>query len=85
MALIHIDYKFLWESICRWNRKAGRAVTRPVLVLWCVMRSPDTPKKDKLAIFASLAYLVFPIDLLDAKRLSVGCTSGSLDMPSMNL
>lgn len=85
MALIHIDYKFLWESICRWSRKSGRAATRSVLVLWYVMRSSDTPKKDKLAIFVSLAYLVFPIDLLDAKRLSGGWTSGSLDMPSMNL
>ena len=33
--------------------------------------APDTPKKDKLAIFASLVYLVFPIDLLDAKRLPI--------------
>lgn len=71
MTLINIDYKFLWESICRWSRKAGRAATRPVLILWYVMRSPNTPKKDKLAIFASLAYLVFPIDLLDAKRLPI--------------
>ena len=71
MALINIDYKSLWESICRWGRKAGRTGTRPVLILWYVMRSPDTPKKDKLAIFASLVYLVFPIDLLDAKRLPI--------------
>ena len=35
------------------------------------MRSQGTPRKDKLAIFASLAYLVFPIDILDAKRLPV--------------
>ena len=71
MALINIDYKSLWESICRWSRKAGCTATRPVLILWYVMRSPDTPKKDKLAIFASLVYLVFPIDLLDAKRLPI--------------
>ena len=71
MTLINIDYKSLWESICRWSRKAGRAGTRPVLILWYVMRRPDTPKKDKLAIFASLVYLVFPIDLLDAKRLPI--------------
>ena len=35
------------------------------------MRSPATPRKDKLAIFASLAYLVLPIDVLDAKRLPI--------------
>mgnify|MGYP000316232450 CR=1 FL=1 len=33
------------------------------------MRSPATPRKDKLAIFASL--LVLPIDVLDAKRLPI--------------
>ena len=82
MALINIDYKFLWESICRWSRKAGRAATRPVLILWYVMRSPTPPKKDKLAIFASLAYLVFPIDLLDAKRLPI---IGWLDEPCIRL
>lgn len=47
----------------------GRAATRPVLLLWYIMRSPATPRKDKLAIFTSLAYLVLPIDVLDAKRL----------------
>lgn len=35
------------------------------------MRSPATPRKDKLAIFASLAYLVLPIDVLDTKRLPI--------------
>ena len=49
----------------------GRAATRPILLLWYIMRSPATPRKDKLAIFASLAYLVLPIDVLDAKRLPI--------------
>ena len=49
----------------------GRAATRPILLLWYIMRSPATPRKDKLAIFASLTYLVLPIDVLDAKRLPI--------------
>ena len=49
----------------------GRAATRPILLLWYIMRSPATPRKDKLAIFASLAYLMLPIDVLDAKRLPI--------------
>lgn len=71
MNIIKLDYKALWDGICNWSRKVGRATARPVLLLWYVMRSPETPRKDKLAIFASLAYLVFPIDILDAKRLPV--------------
>lgn len=71
MAILKLDYDALWNGICDWSRKAGRTAARPVLLLWHVMRSPTTPRKDKLAIFASLAYLVFPIDILDAKRLPV--------------
>ncbi len=71
MAILKLDYNALGESICKWSRKAGRTATRPVLLMWYVMRSKDTPRKDKWAIFGSLAYLVFPIDILDAKRLPI--------------
>lgn len=71
MAIFKIDYIALWKSICKWCRTAGRAAARPVLLMWYVMRSKETPLKDKWAIFGSLAYLVLPIDILDAKRLPV--------------
>ena len=71
MSRFKFDHNALWNGICIWSRKVGRTATRPVLLLWYVMRSQGTPRKDKLAIFASLAYLVFPIDILDAKRLPV--------------
>ncbi len=71
MAIFNLDYNALWESICNWSRKAGRAATRPVLLMWYVMSSKDTPRKDKWAIFASLAYLILPIDIIDAKRLPI--------------
>lgn len=71
MAVLKLDYNELWESICKWGRKAGRVSTRPVLLMWYVMRSKETPRKDKWAIFGSLAYLVLPIDILDAKRIPV--------------
>lgn len=51
--------------------KVGRVAVRPVSLLYEVMRSEDTPWKDKLTIFGALAYLVFPVDLLDAKRLPI--------------
>lgn len=69
MAIFNLDYNALWESICNWSRKAGRAATRPVLLMWYVMRSKNTPRADKWAIFGSLAYLILPIDILDSKRL----------------
>lgn len=71
MAILKHDYNALWESVCKWSRKVGRAAARPVLLMWYVMRSKDTPRKDKWAIFGSLAYLVLPVDILDAKRLPI--------------
>lgn len=71
MTIFKLDYNALWNGICDWSRKVGRTAARPVLLLWYIMRSPSTPRKDKFAIFTSLAYLVFPIDILDAKRLPV--------------
>lgn len=71
MAIMNLDKNALWEAMCDWGRKAGRTAMRPVLLLWYVMCSQDTPQKDKVAIFASIAYLVFPIDILNAKRLPI--------------
>lgn len=71
MVIFNLDYNALWESISKRSRKAGRAATRPVLIVWYVMRDKNTPRKDKWAIFASLAYLILPIDILDAKRLPI--------------
>lgn len=71
MAIFNIDYNSLWRNICNWSRMAGRVATRPVLLMWYVMIDKRTPRKDKWAIFISLAYLVLPIDILNAKRLPV--------------
>lgn len=71
MAIFKLDYQALWKGVAKWSAAAGRAAARPALLMWYVMRSPDTPRKDKWAIFASLAYLVLPIDILDAKRLPI--------------
>ncbi len=69
MAILNLNYDALWESICNWSRKAGRSATRPVLLMWYVMRSKETSRADKWAIFGSLAYLILPFDILDSKRL----------------
>ena len=71
MAILNLDYNSLWNNIGKWSRKAGRAATRPVLLMWYVMRSKNTPRADKLAIFGAIAYLILPIDILDSKRLPV--------------
>ena len=66
-----IDYKVLWERISAFARKAGRVTTRPVLLLYFVLRSKEPSWKDKMLIFSTLSYVVLPIDILDARRLPV--------------
>lgn len=66
-----INYAALWGKVGEYARRAGRVGARPVLLLYYVMKSPHTPKSDKLLIFSTLSYLVLPIDLIDAKRLPI--------------
>lgn len=61
----------MWESIAQYAKKVGRTGIRPVLLLYYVMTSSDTPKSDKFLIVSSLSYLVFPMDVLSSKRLPV--------------
>ena len=64
-----INYDVLWDRISTFAIKAGRVSTRPILLLYFVMTSKETPRADKLLIFSTLSYLILPIDILDAKRL----------------
>lgn len=66
-----IDYQVLWERLSAFARKTGRVTTRPVLLLYFVLRSKEIPWKDKMLIFSTLSYVVLPIDILDARRLPV--------------
>ena len=66
-----INYQELWDRIKEYAFTVGRVAVRPVLLLYFVLRSEETPWKDKLTIFGALAYLVFPVDLLEAKRLPI--------------
>ena len=72
MGLItNVDYTSLWDGMKNYAIKVGRVAARPVLLLYYVMRSEETPMKDKLTIFGALAYIILPIDLLNAKRLPI--------------
>lgn len=72
MGLItNIDYTSIWDGMKSYAIKVGRVAARPVLLLYYVMRSEETPTKDKLTIFGALAYVILPVDLLNAKRLPI--------------
>lgn len=66
-----INYQELWYRIKEYAMKVGRVAIRPAVLLYYVMQSKDTPLRDKATIFGALAYLVLPVDILDAKRLPI--------------
>ena len=69
-----IDTEVLKDKLQEYAMKVGRISVRPLLLLYFIMVSKDTPKSDKLMILSTISYIVFPIDLISAKRLPViGC------------
>lgn len=66
-----IDTAVLKDKLQGYAIKVGRISARPLLLLYFIMVSKDTPKSNKLMILSTLSYLVFPIDLISAKRLPV--------------
>ena len=66
-----IDTAVLKDKLQEYAIKVGRISARPLLLLYFIMVSKDTPKSDKLMILSTLSYLVFPIDLISAKQLPV--------------
>ena len=65
------DLDQLLENIKDMGKSLGRTSMRPVLSLYYVLRSPETPLSDKLLIASALSYLVLPIDLISTRRWSV--------------
>lgn len=68
---IIIDTEVFKDKLHEYAIKVGRISARPLLLLYFIMVSKDTPKSDKLMILSTISYLVFPVDLISAKRLPI--------------
>ena len=66
-----MDTAVLKERLQECATKVGRISARPLLLLYFVMVSKDTPNSDKLMILSTISYLIFPVDLISAKRLPI--------------
>ena len=66
-----LDFDQLLEKIKDWGKTLGRTSMRPVLSLYYVLKSPDTPLSDKLLVVSALSYLILPVDLISARRFPV--------------
>ena len=58
-----LDFDQLLEKIKDWGKTLGRTSMRPVLSLYYVLKSPDTPLSDKLLVVSALSYLILPAKL----------------------
>ena len=66
-----INTKVLKEKLQEYAMKVGRISARPLLLLYFIIVSKDTPKSDKLMILSTISYLILPVDLISAKRLPI--------------
>jgi uncharacterized membrane protein YkvA (DUF1232 family) len=66
-----MDISAITNHLGYYVRKVGRTAARPVLLLYLVLRDPATPKKDKYIVYAAIAYVVLPINILSAKRIPI--------------
>lgn len=61
----------IWDAIMKYAAKGGREITRTVLQLFYVMKSPNTGMLDKTLIGAALAYQLLPEDLLPRDKFGI--------------
>ena len=54
-----MDTAVLKDKLQEYAIKVGRISARPLLMLYFIMVSKDTPKSDKLMILSTISYLVF--------------------------
>ena len=53
-------------------------IRHPVLLLYNVLKSPQTPLKDKMFIIAPLAYFILPADIIPDLFAGIGYTDDGL-------
>lgn len=71
MSNISINYSLVWEKIKESAKRIGRESVRQVLLMYFVLKSPETPRSEKILIYSAITYLVFPIDLIPSRRFPI--------------
>ena len=60
----HFEENAFWAKLQKFARKAGIKVTYAALLLYYVLKSPETSGKDRAKIIGALGYFILPIDLI---------------------
>ena len=60
----NFDFDGFWEHLKKWAVKLGGDLLLNALILYHVLRAPETPMQAKMIIVGALAYLVLPFDAI---------------------
>lgn len=71
MSNISINYSLVWEKIKESAKRIGLESVRQALLMYFVLKSPETPRSEKILIYSAITYLVFPIDLIPSRRFPI--------------
>lgn len=63
-----MELSLLWNNLKGFAKRMGRRTARTPLLLYYVLKSDTTSKKDKAIIYAALAYLILPVDFIRSQR-----------------
>ncbi len=66
------------EKITSVAKKAGGIIIYPTLLLYNVLKSPQTPLQDKMFIMAPLAYFILPADIIPDFIAALGYADDSI-------
>lgn len=66
-----MDLNLLWKHFGDFAKRVGRSMARTPLLLYYVLKDDKPTTKDKAIIYAALAYLILPVDLIPASRIPI--------------
>ena len=58
----HYTEDKFWQKLKKFAGKWGEKLLLPAMILYCMMKSPDVPLRDKTLIVGALGYLILPFD-----------------------
>ncbi len=68
------DEKEFWAKLQRYARRAGRELVEKAVLLYLVLRDPQTPAWAKTTVVGALGYFIAPIDAIPDLIPGVGFT-----------
>lgn len=66
-----MELSLLWNGFKGFAQRVGRRTARTPLLLYYVLKSDTTSMRDKVLIYASLAYLLLPFDILSTRKFGI--------------